>query len=140
MLNGNDAVNATLVNTLTVTGVVAEPHSLLDHFKCYAAEGTPVNVQVTLEDQFGHEPQVRVGLPRLFCNPVDKNDAGIINDSAHLTCYRIRGSETQRTVSIQNQFGEQSLRVQEPRLLCVPSEKISVVPHKDKNNKDDDER
>ena len=129
MLNGNDAVNATLVNTLTVTGAVAEAPTLLDHFKCYEAEGRHVNVQVTLEDQFGHEPQVLVGLPRFFCNPVDKNDEGIINDSAHLTCYRIRGSETQRTVSIQNQFGEQSLRTQEPRLLCVPSEKISVIPH-----------
>jgi hypothetical protein len=112
----------------------------LDHFKCYEAEGRRVNVRVTLEDQFGVEPRVLVGLPKFFCNPVDKNDEGITNDTAHLTCYEIRGSDKQLTVSIQNQFGEQSLRVQEPRLLCVPSEKISVVPHKDKNNKDDDER
>ena len=114
--------------------------SALDHFKCYEAKGRRVNVRVTLEDQFGVEPQVVVGLPRFFCNPVDKNHEGITNDKEHLTCYEIRGSEKQLTVSIQNQFGEQRLRTQEPQLLCVPSEKISVGPRHDDNDEVDDER
>jgi Concanavalin A-like lectin/glucanases superfamily len=103
----------------------------VDHFKCYEAKGEPVNVTVTLQDQFGVEPQVLVGTPKLFCNPVDKNGEGIANPAAHLTCYEIKGEDKELVVSMRNQFGEQVLKVEKSELLCVPSEKISVVPDDD---------
>jgi len=100
----------------------------LDHFKCYEAKGDPVNVTVDLEDQFGVEPGVLVKKPELFCNPVDKNGEGIRNPAAHLTCYWIKEKDETRTVRIENQFGEQTLKVKNPELLWVPSEKIEVIP------------
>jgi hypothetical protein len=111
----------------------------LDHFKCYEAEGNPVNVTVSLEDQFGVEPEVLVAEPELFCNPVDKNGEGIFHPTAHLTCYKIEDDGEELDVSIKNQFGEQSLKVEKPELLCVPSEKISVVPTDDDEEDGDDE-
>jgi len=100
----------------------------IDHFKCYEASGDNMDVIVDLEDQFGAEPQVLVGTPRFFCNPVDKNGEGIINPEAHLTCYEINGDDKKLDVLVGNQFGEQTLKVEVPRLLCVPSEKIDVAP------------
>ena len=101
----------------------------LDHFKCYKAKGDLVNVIVNLQDQFGLEPLVLVGHPKLFCNPVDKNGEGIKDPTAHLTCYKIvAGPEPARDVVVANQFGEQTLEVKHPQLLCVPSEKILVTP------------
>ena len=70
-------------------GVALEPRptsAALDHFKCYKAKGASLDVLVSLVDQFGVEPEVLVGKPKLFCNPVDKNDEGISNPEAHLTC------------------------------------------------------
>ena len=101
----------------------------LDHYKCYEAEGDSVDVIVDLQDQFGVEPEVLVGEPELFCNPVDKNGEGIFHAEAHLTCYDIGDDEEERDVLVTNQFGEQTLEVEDPELLCVPSEKIAVEPH-----------
>ena len=121
----------------------------IDHFKCYEADGDPVNVNVDLQDQFGVELDVLVGEPELFCNPVDKNGEGIKDESSHLTCYDIKDDEDEaagennpvddgdgdelgdmtakRVVSVSNQLAEQALEVEEPKLLCVPSEKLEVI-------------
>lgn len=103
--------------------------SPVDHFKCYRAKGYRPHARVTLEDQFGVQPEVRVRKPRLFCNPVAKTaiDTGeltkINNPAAHLTGYKIRGRAPAREITVSNQFGEgQTLRVKRPRLLLVPSE------------------
>ncbi len=109
----------------------------LDHFKCYKARGERVDIIVSLEDQFGLEPGVMVGKPELFCNPVDKDGEGIIDPTAHLTCYKIhdRDKGSKREVLIDNQFGEQTLKVKKPELLCVPSIKTDLSLFKD--DKDD---
>ena len=112
----------------------------LDHFKCYEAEGDPVNVIVNLQDQFGVEPVVLVAEPELFCNPVDKNGEGILNPTAHLTCYEVDQEEEERVVIVANQFGDQILEVEDPEFLCVPSEKTEVVllePEDDDDSDDD---
>jgi Laminin G domain. len=98
--------------------------TVLDHFKCYKAEGNPLNMAVDLQDQFGVESGVLVQEPQLFCNPVDKNGEGIRNPAAHLTCYKIKADREKRDVVATNQFGEQSLEVKKPELLCVPSGKF----------------
>ena len=112
----------------------------LDHFQCYEAEGDLVNLIVDLEDQFGPEPVVLVGEPKLFCNPVDKNGEGINDPEAHLTCYEIEaGGEVERVVVIANQFGEQTLEVDDSELLCVPSAKIDVIVPGDDDDDDEDD-
>lgn len=131
----NPATSRIYVTNTTPGTVSVIEDTVLDHFRCYEAEGNPVNVTVNLEDQFGEEPNVMVGQPKLFCNPVDKNSEGIRNPTVHLTCYEIEDVGEELDVSIKNQFGEQSLKVEKPELLCVPSEKISVVPMDD----DDDD-
>ena len=111
----------------------------LDHFKCYEAEGNDVDVTVDLEDQFGVEPQVLVGEPELFCNPVDKNGEGIGDPTAHLTCYEIEDEEFEElSVRIKNQLDEQTLEIDEPGLLCVQSEKIAVEESPVDDDDDDD--
>ena len=120
---------------------------LLDHYECYQArpdEGEEnVRREVLLEDQFG-KATVTVKDPQLICTPVVKNaDPGkavlkfpddLRNPIDHLVCYSIRegdsggdreGSE-RREVSVDNQFGKQSLEIAKPRLLCVPSLKTLV--------------
>ena len=125
------ATNPAFVEVTDCTkGVIVIPPAdeRLDHFKCYDADGDPVDATVDLADQFGVEPGVLVGKPQVFCNPVDKNGEGILDPEAHLTCYEIEDLGERQAVLISNQFGEQTLTVNEPQLLCVPSEKLDVQP------------
>ena len=105
----------------------------IDHYKCYQAQGYAPLETVNLEDEFGKEPKVWVGKPAFFCNPVNKNGEGILNPAVHLTCYQIESKGEKRDVVVENQFGEQTLTVEEPGLLCVPSGKTAVVPIRTKN-------
>lgn len=93
------------------------------HFLCYEAEGDDVNATVSLQDQFGDDAGVvEVEEPELFCNPVNKNNEGIGDPTAHLTGYEI-----ERLVIVDNQFGEeQPLTVEEAELLLVPTQKLEV--------------
>ena len=104
----------------------------LDHFECYKARtapGTPrfQRLRVVLEDEFG-TAKVRVAEPESFCNPVDKNSEGINDATAHLTCYTITrvGFHPNRRVLVEDQFGELTLDLKEPKTLCVPSEQDGV--------------
>ena len=95
-----------------------EPSDLnLDHFQCYGAEGVAVNVIVDLEDQFGAS-QNWVGEPELFCNPVNKNGEGIIDELNHLTCYEIGegvdDDSEEFDVQVNNQFGARPRRAPGP--------------------------
>jgi hypothetical protein len=98
----------------------------INHYKCYDADGDPPDLNVALDDQFGHE-DVRVGSPFLFCNPVDKNNEGILDPDGHLTCYQITDTAAPFDVDIRNQFGETELTTGNPAALCVPSRKLSVA-------------
>jgi len=121
----------TFVATTGVAAFGASTAPTIDHYKCYEAKGYSPRETVHLEDQFGKEPKVRVGKPAFFCTPVSKNGEGILNPEVHLTCYEIEGKGEKRDVVVENQFGEQTLTVEEPELLCVPSGKTAVVLHKD---------
>lgn len=110
----------------------------LDHFKCYSSQGKAVNEVVFLKDQFDQRDErfetVKVGKPNLFCNPAQKihnNLTGsILNPENHLTSYRIQPVFDEvpqlRYVTVANQFGVQQLTVKEPRVLFVPTHKLSV--------------
>jgi hypothetical protein len=109
---------------------------MLEHFKCYEAEGDELDVRVDLVDQFGDVPNVRVEEPELFCNPVSTTGGTIYDDNAHLVCYEIDDAGIE--VSVRNEFGAQILEVDEAKLLCVPSAKLSVkvVPDDDDDGYD----
>lgn len=101
----------------------------MDHYKCYIASGNPVNVLVTLSDQFFGE-SVWATQPLAFCNPVtkihDSITTGILNPDGHLVCYVTTPSAfTGATVNISNQFGLFTLDLGRPDLLCVPSLKLA---------------
>jgi len=120
-----------------LTEMTLDATPIPNHFWCYKAKGDSVDVTVSLQDQFGGKPRVLVEEPELFCNPVDKNDEGISDPTAHLTCYKIKEDDKKRQVLIENQFGEQTLKVTKPKLLCVPSKKIEVIQNKGKDNDND---
>jgi len=118
----------------------------LDHFRCYSITvGHPALPPIaTLEDQFDKRldkvEQVFVGLPIGFCNPVAKTIPGpgggpgqtteIRDPSAHLIFYEIHESANQRhltwNVTVDNQFGRQTLFATKPLVLAVPTQKVSV--------------
>ncbi|MDJ0945599.1 MAG: hypothetical protein QNJ30_19195 [Kiloniellales bacterium] len=121
-----------------------EPSDLvLDHFKCYEAKGDGLNATVDLSDGSSTARGVIVKRPKRFCNPVDKNGEGILDSSSHLTCYRIRvpGPEYDDELAVlaSNQFGEQVLEVGDPKLLCIPSEKLGFEVIESPNDDDDDD-
>ena len=101
----------------------------LDHYKCYLATGAPVDLGVSLVDQF----QARSTLvldPKLFCTPADKNGEGIDDPLTHLTCYSTSPiGQAPGLIPIVNQFiaGDQ-LDLLEADLLCAPSTKQLVPP------------
>ncbi len=118
------------------TCMVADPFCgfNLDHYKCYeaplrhgAAFAAPT---VSLVDFFG-TTSARVSKPTTLCNPVDKSGSGILDATAHLTCFPAKDNPrrriTPRSVLIRNQFGEQAVEVTRPGDLCVPSELNGVA-------------
>ena len=100
----------------------------LDHFKCYLAQGDPVNRAVGLRDQFLDEPQILVGQPYLFCNPTVKLHGGVTlieNPEAHLTCYATTRTDYRDLITTENQFLATELQIAQADTLCVPSRKIN---------------
>lgn len=110
-------------------GPVPRPLSR-DHFKCYEAEGNPVNEAVGMVDQFTTSTGT-VRNPFLFCNPVAKTNlvngvtTPITNPDEHLTCYLtdpvVPFTDSR---SILNQFGTGVVEIRDALGLCVPSRKI----------------
>ncbi len=112
-----------------LAGIPWQAAATIDHFKCYKVRGSGfAGLTVILTDQFG-STQTSVIKPAHLCNPVDKNGEGIFDPETHLTCYKIQDDPRfqRREVVVTNQFGEQTLLVTAPSLLCVPSDK-TVVP------------
>ncbi len=100
------------------------PPVKLDHFKCYEATGPSIDREVQLLDQFDTiEESFMVREPVKFCNPVDKNDEGIMNQNDHLTCYRIEPNRSSdRLINAGDQFDDDhDLTVREAVYLCAPT-------------------
>ncbi|MFC1938093.1 hypothetical protein ACFLWH_00305 [Chloroflexota bacterium] len=124
----------------------------LDHFKWYPViRGKPVNIKVTLEDQWGKWEDVMVLTPVAFANPVRKihllsgaatgaadiNIIEIQHPKAHLVAYKIEPlgpSTPPYTAIISNQFvPDQAIVVQEGNILLVPSAKLRYSPIRNPN-------
>ncbi len=71
------------------------------------------------------------------------NGQGILDDTAHLTCYEIDADDADQGVSVINQVPDsQWLELEEVELLCIPSELIStaVVPQPPEESDDSNEQ
>lgn len=119
-----------------VAGLAAAPaqaqdilaQEVADHYKCYEIiSSDPFEpFGVVLRDQFGITDSIVVR-PLYVCNPVDKNGEGILHPEVHQVCYEIRDPQQPvRSLLVSNQFGELTVKVQDGRLLCVPSKKIHL--------------
>jgi hypothetical protein len=100
----------------------------LDHFKCYTASHvSPATVahNVTLHDEF-ESTNSQVTTIVSVCTPVDKNNEGIVDPRLHLVCYQINDATSFRGATVQatNQFGQETIQVRRPQMLCVPSTSI----------------
>jgi hypothetical protein len=101
------------------------------HYKCYEAEGTPVDSAVVLVDQFDVMTTVAT-VPKYFCNPVEKMFEGvvspIVDPEQHMTCYELGPSMPVFIPLLAwDQFGPWQLTAAQTEWLCVPSAKLTVV-------------
>ena len=126
-----------LIFTLLTLTACTGPQ-VLDHFKCYVAEGeVPKHEALILKDQFHIEEGVRLVELRYFCNPVTKSVGDKQHDAAldedHLTCYMIEPDEPfKATIVARNQFGETDIETGKSELLCVPTHKYGFEKLPDK--------
>ena len=113
----------------------AEAQFNLDHYKCYKVKDLKnpkfVKTSVSLTDQFGINDGVfEAKKPFLFCNPVDKNGEGILNQDDHLSCYKVKGPRLEPAnrpnVQVVNQLGTLQLQAKKAFLLCLPSTKTDL--------------
>jgi hypothetical protein len=98
----------------------------LDHFLCYEARGPSIGKGLRVTDLWMRE-RVVVAFPSLFCNPVEKTHSSITypvqHPTDHLLCYSVAELTFAPTANLDvtNQFGGQSLGVQQIDKLCVPT-------------------
>jgi hypothetical protein len=103
----------------------------VDHYACYAAQLTGgAHPTVKIANQFGSGSLAPTAVASL-CAPADKNNGGVINRIAHLTCYGVnhyQGPTKSHIVSITNQFGTLQMTVvlNPPQSLCLPSGKSTA--------------
>jgi hypothetical protein len=88
----------------------------------------PKNTVVSLSDQFTSPPKsFLLKKPRHLCNPVDKNNEGITNPTAHLLCYKAKGGIPKHVkrigVHATTQFGSGLLDTVKEDEVCIPSAK-----------------
>jgi len=94
----------------------------VEHFETYlvTAEITS-GAGVTLEDQFGISEHI-VNRLEQFAIPVQKNDEPLDNTTSHLSFWTITDPTfIAREVVVDNQFGEQSLKVFDGIYLAAPA-------------------
>ncbi len=109
---------------------MSTPEERLNHFLIY--DITPIDVNypgATLEGQFDGETgprEVNINIMSTIATPVSKNGGMIVDENAHFTGYtmRVERPEPERTIVIENQFGEQTIRTGLGNLLLVPAEKV----------------
>jgi len=104
----------------------------LDHYLCYQRiKGERTTKTVTLGDQFQKEVSTKATGPEYFCVPCSKDGKEIKNKADHLAVYVLgRGKSAGKSISIQNQFGDQSFDVKDQIFLLVPSKKKYPLPEK----------
>jgi hypothetical protein len=96
----------------------------LDDYKCYKAKFPKLERRpVTLLDQFQVPIQTEVVKSERFCNPVSKDQQPIKDPLDHLECFKIKPVKVERVVTVENQFGTETVTTKKAVSLCVPSSK-----------------
>jgi hypothetical protein len=97
-----------------------------EHLTMYRAsqELTP-NLTVFTEDQFGPRTLEVVGA-RVLLVPTQKlvGDLEFPRRLNHFRCYEANGERPRVSVTLEDQFGSDTVRVEQPELFCNPVEKI----------------
>jgi hypothetical protein len=105
-----------------------------EHFTCYVTTDQTKNVgiPITLVDQFSGSVAPTASAALYLCNPVAKTVGAvtgvIVDDTTHLVFYQLtqKPPTINRTVVINNQFGQDTLHVSSPALVAVPTLKNFV--------------
>ncbi len=120
------APTATATPTPTAT---ATPNPDLNHFICYEIHHLPLNLTVSLIDEFGAS-FATVKHPKRICLPADKNDEDpvAVGQPETLTGFTIKQSAPKpfarvKGVTATNQFGQITFDVFKPDRLFVPTAK-----------------
>jgi hypothetical protein len=104
--------------------------ALIPHYRCYevSAEGNGFGEKfVQLEDQFCGAFNATVTMETHFCNPCEKRHNDVVWPNSfpdcHLMLYELNNVEVDwtGTVVVNNQGGEQTLKVSGPILLGIPT-------------------
>lgn len=101
-----------------------------DHLQCYDIDWSSRldRKTVKLDDQFAVRENVRVGRKaEKYCTTVIKNEEQENNPDNTWTCYRVKGYKPKLKVKVNNQFGDQTFKLDESELLCVPSTQVEVT-------------
>jgi hypothetical protein len=94
-----------------------------EHLTIYGAQDSLApHLIVSTEDQFGERELVAVGA-RYLLVPTEKNNAGFPANLNHYRCYEVTGDRVRETVSLADQFGTDTVRVERPHYFCNPVEK-----------------
>jgi hypothetical protein len=109
----------------------AEPVVAADHFQCYDVSSSSKLKsfpEVSLSDQFGIRDEVMIGNSvEFYCTPADNNGGGVINPDNTMSCYDVKETRLSQEITLQNQFGEHTIILNRPEMLCVPSTQSSAV-------------
>jgi hypothetical protein len=104
-----------------------------NHYKCYFCDGPPVNIPITMIDQFGPW-SANVTFPRYWCNPVEKQVPGlppnlILDPNQHYICYEFQPpDQSTHTATVTDQFIVNHTTEMVPaQYICVPTYKSGVT-------------
>ncbi len=110
----------------------------LNHFKSYGVRKYRATLfAITLDGNVGSQ-DAKFFRQSSILTPVDVDGSGVVDLNAHLAClelrYRERGFEipeptfARQTVTIDNEFGVQTIELIEPRALCLASSRAFLLP------------
>jgi hypothetical protein len=131
-LTATRTATPTATHTPTATPTPVLPP--LNHFQCYETHRAPTRIfGLTLDDMFG--PGV-VDLKKLkrICAPADKNgeDPTAVTDPDHLGVFTLKQTSPRfnaiKGVTVENQFGVQTMNVVKPDRLLLPTAKSLIGP------------
>lgn len=111
---------------------VADEGVNCDHYLSYLLDQSINPVSVVLRDQFISPTDFTLVLLERLLNPVQKFHAGLAfnprRPDLHYLAYRVQTSApfTPRSVFIQNQFEQRSIKVTKPRYLLTPAGKKKI--------------
>jgi hypothetical protein len=135
-VNGNSMVSGDAAKSDELDVNVASLPMGLDSYKCYQGKDLkiprltklkcPAGVQTS--DQFTTEC-VDLQKLKFVCTPVGVNGSTILDPSAHLICYQIKGAAlTPRPhVEVNTQFQTTQFELKKPKMICVPGSKV-ILP------------